>query len=86
MGDFNAGCTYFTASDMVTNRLKNDPRFLWLIGDDADSTTKSTVCAYDRFVVGGAYLQAHSKNPTIFNFQAAYGLDQNVVSRFWLHW
>ena len=48
MGDFNADCSYVSKSEWPFIRLRSDPRFLWLIGDGIDTTTKATHCAYDR--------------------------------------
>jgi len=48
MGDLNADCNYVRNPPALA--LRTDPRFLWLIGDDVDTTTKSTDCAYDRCV------------------------------------
>ncbi len=48
-GDFNAGCTYVTGKEWLSVRLKHDARFLWIIGDDADTTVGSTYCPYDRY-------------------------------------
>ena len=48
MGDLNADCTYASDSDLRSLRLRTDRRFTWLIGDDDDTTTTRTDCAYDR--------------------------------------
>ena len=48
MGDLNADCSY--VPNLPGLAFRTDPRFLWLIGDDVDTTTKSTDCAYDRCV------------------------------------
>ncbi|KAI2530182.1 deoxyribonuclease 1 like 3, partial [Homo sapiens] len=49
MGDFNAGCSYVPKKAWKNIRLRTDPRFVWLIGDQEDTTVKkSTNCAYDR--------------------------------------
>ena len=48
MGDFNAGCSYVTSSQWPSIRLRRNPAFWWLIPDTADTTVKSTHCAYDR--------------------------------------
>ncbi|XP_073086864.1 deoxyribonuclease gamma isoform X2 [Manis javanica] len=49
MGDFNAGCSYVRKKAWSTIRLRTDPRFVWLIGNQEDTTVKkSTHCAYDR--------------------------------------
>jgi hypothetical protein len=49
MGDFNAGCSYVPKKAWKNIRLRTDPGFVWLIGDQEDTTVKkSTNCAYDR--------------------------------------
>jgi len=51
MGDMNADCSYFDPGSDMTE-LRN-ASFTWLIGDDADTTVKSTDCAYDRIIYSG---------------------------------
>lgn len=49
LGDFNAGCSYVPKKAWKNIRLRMDPKFVWLIGDQEDTTVKkSTNCAYDR--------------------------------------
>lgn len=49
MGDFNAGCSYVPKKAWQNIRLRTDLNFVWLIGDQVDTTVKkSTNCAYDR--------------------------------------
>ena len=49
MGDLNADCTYISPPQLNNIKLREDPPFTWLIGDDADTTTSpNTNCAYDR--------------------------------------
>ena len=48
LGDFNADCQYLSNARYNRLNLVTDPRFTWLI--DEDTTTGSTVCAYDRLV------------------------------------
>jgi len=50
LGDFNADCSYLSDSERLDIRLWQDPKFVWWIDDNADTTTKSTDCAYDRIV------------------------------------
>ena len=47
MGDFNADCSY-VGKKASKELVLRDPKYTWLIGDDLDTTTKSTDCAYDR--------------------------------------
>ncbi|KAM6155550.1 deoxyribonuclease-1 [Rhynchocyon petersi] len=81
MGDFNAGCSYVSASQWASIRLRTNPAFQWLIPDSADTTVKSTDCPYDRIVVAGAALQdsivPDSAMP--FDFQAEYGLSNQLA-------
>uniref|UniRef100_A0A3P9PKE6 Deoxyribonuclease n=1 Tax=Poecilia reticulata TaxID=8081 RepID=A0A3P9PKE6_POERE len=54
LGDLNAGCSYVTAKGWKAVRLRNDPGFHWLIGDEQDTTVREkTRCAYDRIIVHG---------------------------------
>nr|XP_027325380.2 deoxyribonuclease-1-like isoform X1 [Anas platyrhynchos] len=50
LGDFNADCSYVTASQWPSIRLRNLQACEWLIPDSADTTVGSTNCAYDRWV------------------------------------
>uniref|UniRef100_A0ABI7YJQ1 Deoxyribonuclease 1L3 n=1 Tax=Felis catus TaxID=9685 RepID=A0ABI7YJQ1_FELCA len=59
MGDFNAGCSYVPKKAWKNIRLRTDPGFVWLIGDQEDTTVKeSTNCAYDRAGVSFAEVTA----------------------------
>ncbi|XP_072223089.1 deoxyribonuclease I-like 1-like [Leuresthes tenuis] len=54
LGDLNAGCSYITIKGWRTVRLRSDPKFHWLIGDEQDTTVREkTHCAYDRIIVQG---------------------------------
>ncbi|XP_070424734.1 deoxyribonuclease-1 [Equus przewalskii] len=81
MGDFNAGCSYVTSSQWPSIRLRRNPAFWWLIPDTADTTVKSTHCAYDRIVVAGTLLQEAvvPDSAVPFDFQAAYGLNDQTA-------
>ena len=48
LGDFNADCQYLSMARYSRLELVTDSRFTWLISED--TTTGSTVCAYDRLV------------------------------------
>lgn len=51
LGDLNAGCSYITTKGWRAMRLRSDPKFHWLIGDEQDTTVREkTHCAYDRSV------------------------------------
>lgn len=49
LGDLNADCSYVTIKGWRAVRLRSDPKFRWLIGDEQDTTVREkTHCAYDR--------------------------------------
>ncbi|KAF6099119.1 deoxyribonuclease 1 like 3 [Phyllostomus discolor] len=79
MGDFNAGCNYVSKKAWNNIRLRTDPKFIWLIGDQEDTTVKmSTNCAYDRIVLRGQEIVSSvvPKSSGIFDFQKAYKLTE----------
>ncbi|RXM30129.1 Deoxyribonuclease-1-like 1, partial [Acipenser ruthenus] len=85
LGDFNADGDYVSNRKMKKIRLRTEPGFHWLIGDDVDTTANTgNDNTYDRIVIyGDDMLEAvvpHSAKP--FNFQEAYGLDMELVSVF----
>lgn len=82
MGDFNAGCNYVEYESWPRIKLATDKRFIWLISDTVDTTTKGTDCPYDRFVVAGLDLvQAIiPRSPGVFYFDEEYNLSQDSVS------
>ncbi|XP_067908417.1 deoxyribonuclease gamma-like [Heterodontus francisci] len=89
MGDFNADCDYVRKKEWTNIRLRNDTNFVWLIGDNNDTTVKeSTHCAYDRIVLRGVKLikAVIPNSVNIFNFKEAYGMTEaqalNVSDHF----
>ncbi|KAM6169931.1 deoxyribonuclease gamma [Rhynchocyon petersi] len=79
MGDFNAGCSYVRKKAWTNIRLRTDPAFIWLIGDQIDTTVKdSTNCAYDRIVLRGQEIvnSVVPKSNDVFNFRKAYKLTE----------
>ncbi|XP_007469074.1 PREDICTED: deoxyribonuclease gamma isoform X2 [Lipotes vexillifer] len=79
MGDFNAGCSYVPKKAWKNIRLRTDPKFIWLIGDQEDTTIKkSTHCAYDRIVLRGQEIATSvvPQSNSIFDFQKAYSLTE----------
>eukprot|EP00756_Hemistasia_phaeocysticola_P008710 Hpha_TRINITY_DN14700_c0_g1::TRINITY_DN14700_c0_g1_i2::g.102773::m.102773 len=50
LGDLNAGCSYLSASARDALTLKTDPRFVWLLPEDTDTTVAKSSCPYDRFI------------------------------------
>jgi len=83
MGDFNAACSYFAKKYWKDNDLRTDQRFLWLIGDDINTTVGKADCAYDRFVVAGSKLRQFSKNAKTYYYDDDYKIkleDAKLVS------
>ncbi|KAM4610134.1 deoxyribonuclease I-like 1-like [Polymixia lowei] len=79
LGDLNAGCSYVTIKGWRAVRLRNDPKFRWLIGDEQDTTVREkTHCAYDRIVVHGREIISgivpDSAKP--FNFKEKFHLSE----------
>ncbi len=84
LGDFNADCTYISDNDQAGIRLWQDPRFVWWIDDDVDTTTRTTDCAYDRIVThSDLKSRVVAGSAGVFRFDLAYGLsalETEVVS------
>ncbi|XP_078065684.1 deoxyribonuclease gamma-like [Mustelus asterias] len=79
MGDFNADCEYVRKKEWPNIKLRNDTSFVWLIGDNNDTTVReSTHCAYDRIVLHGEKLvqAVVPDSVNIFNFKEAYDLTE----------
>ncbi|XP_053481180.1 deoxyribonuclease I-like 1-like [Ictalurus furcatus] len=79
LGDLNADCGYVTIKGLKKLRLRNDPKFLWLITDEQDTTVRDkTHCAYDRIIVHGKTLISgivpDSAQP--FNFKREFSLSE----------
>uniref|UniRef100_A0A3Q3BE52 Deoxyribonuclease n=2 Tax=Kryptolebias marmoratus TaxID=37003 RepID=A0A3Q3BE52_KRYMA len=79
LGDLNAGCSYVTNKGWKGVRLRSDPTFRWLIGDEQDTTVREkTRCAYDRIVVHGQEVVSGvvpgSAQP--FNFKETFHLTE----------
>jgi len=79
MGDFNAACSYFAKKYWKDNDLRTDQRFLWLIGDDINTTVGKSDCAYDRFVVAGSKLRQYSKNAKTYYYDDDYKVELELA-------
>jgi endonuclease/exonuclease/phosphatase family metal-dependent hydrolase len=77
LGDINADCNYLGPEDRVNLR---DPEYIWPIGDEVDTTSTNSDCAYDRFVF---------KPPTREDFTGMVGVVRGIpreVSDHYLIW
>ena len=72
LGDLNADCNYLKESDNVSLR-----EYIWLI-DGEDTTTKSTVCNYDRIIITDATLDEYIESG-VFRFDLEYELNQSTT-------
>ena len=89
LGDFNADCSYILKGQWKCARdpectdtvikLWNPEKFTWWIDDDADTTTSSTDCAYDRIVTAGSFFKdaIQQKDVSVFDFQSWLRLSED---------
>ena len=76
LGDLNADCDYFDADEPVS--IKNSS-FIWIIPDTADTTTRSTDCAYDRIILSESANESYAGEWGVFRFDLEYGLNQSLT-------
>lgn len=72
LGDLNADCKYFDEDDK--HSLLRNSKYFWAIGNSADTTTKSTDCAYDRIIFTSAVEPYFTGDSGVFRFDTEYGL------------
>ncbi|MGH0178238.1 UNVERIFIED_CONTAM: hypothetical protein FKN15_005338 [Acipenser sinensis] len=82
LGDFNADGKYVSSKKMKEIRLRTEPGFHWLIGDDVDTTANTgNDNTYDRIVIYGddmlKTVVPDSAKP--FNFQKEYRLNMELA-------
>jgi endonuclease/exonuclease/phosphatase family metal-dependent hydrolase len=77
LGDMNADCSYLSASEAASLALRNSS-FQWVVPDSADTTVKSTDCAYDRIILAGTAQAEYGGSWGIFRFDNEYGLNQSA--------
>eukprot|EP00040_Diaphanoeca_grandis_P001804 m.19606 g.19606 ORF g.19606 m.19606 type:complete len:592 (-) comp12540_c0_seq1:173-1948(-) len=91
VGDFNADCSYLsdtrkeclrdtTCETYGQQRLFGE-EFVWLIGDDVDTTTKATDCTYDRIIVSKSIEPIIAAPAAVVRFDLEYDLtyDQTIA-------
>jgi endonuclease/exonuclease/phosphatase family metal-dependent hydrolase len=81
-GNFNADCTYVTASEWASIALRTDTRFMWTISDDLDSSVHSNDCSYDRIVLAGSRLQNNylPSSGKVYYFDADQGVNETMAN------
>ena len=78
MGDFNAGCSYLNNSEQAETTLFDNEHLISLINHNTDTTTTSTFCPYDRFLVGGS-LQDDVLESGVYLYDQVLGLTGEVT-------
>lgn len=81
LGDLNADCTYYNPKTEESRKF-----YHWVIPDDADTTTGSTDCAYDRIIMAESSFQ-HYSDWGIFKFDEVVEVaDVSAVSDHYPVW
>lgn len=78
LGDMNADCSYLSKSESAALSLRNSS-FAWAIPDSADTTVKSTDCAYDRIILAGTTPALYNGTWGIYRFDTEYSLNQSAA-------
>ena len=87
LGDFNADCSYLDDGELQELALWSRSEFHWHVGSDADTTTKSTDCAYDRIVTTGVLSDATNGDAQqVFDYGEALGLNNEEVTQISDHY
>lgn len=73
LGDMNADCDYLKAGEPAW--LRND--YFWVVPDSADTTTKSTDCAYDRIILDQQAKSSFDGSWGVYRFDTEFSLDAN---------
>jgi endonuclease/exonuclease/phosphatase family metal-dependent hydrolase len=76
LGDMNADCSYLSQSEAAALQIRN-ASFVWVVPDSADTTTKSTDCAYDRVILTEGVREDFTGNWGIFRFDNEFNLNQS---------
>lgn len=80
-GDLNAGCSYISGQALKELSIRRDSSYIWLIGDNQDTTVGSSSCAYDRFIVQGTDWLDNiiPDGVKIFYFDVEYQLSEELA-------
>ncbi|MEW6722510.1 MAG: endonuclease/exonuclease/phosphatase family protein [Candidatus Micrarchaeota archaeon] len=80
LGDLNADCTYLSAAKASALEIRNST-FTWAVPDEADTTTKTTNCAYDRIIFGADTQENYAGEWGVFRFDQEYTLNQTFTEQ-----
>jgi endonuclease/exonuclease/phosphatase family metal-dependent hydrolase len=78
LGDMNADCSYLSDAERNALALHNSS-FTWVVPDSADTTTKSTDCAYDRLILTEGAASHFTGSWGVLRFDQEYGLNQSAT-------
>ena len=76
LGDLNSDCDYFNENSGSPLRSSD---YLWIINNSIDTTTKATVCTYDRIILTSQAKTDFTGNSGVFRFDNAYNLTYNMT-------
>lgn len=79
LGDLNADCSYLNESERSQIPLYTEGEYQWYIDNDADTTVKSTECAYDRILAKGSLFGDKVTGSRVYNFQEILALTQDFA-------
>ena len=71
MGDLNADCDYFDENSQSPLR---SIEYFWIINNSVDTTTKSTICTYDRIIITTPAKNDFTGDSGVFRFDTVYNL------------
>lgn len=75
LGDLNADCDYL--NEKLDFTLIENQAFVWVVDDSADTTTKSTICTYDRIIFQrNETTEDFTGNWGVFYFDQLYSLNK----------
>ncbi len=76
MGDLNADCAYFDENGQSPLRSSD---YIWVINNSVDTTTKGTVCTYDRIILTDQTKTDFTGNSGVFRFDKIYNMTYDMT-------
>ncbi|MBC8500621.1 MAG: endonuclease/exonuclease/phosphatase family protein [Nanoarchaeota archaeon] len=77
LGDLNADCSYYDENKEKV--FLNDKEYKWLIPNNADTTTKSTNCTYDRIIISSESVEDYAGHKGVFMFDKVYDISYELT-------
>ncbi|ESO89907.1 hypothetical protein LOTGIDRAFT_124115 [Lottia gigantea] len=81
LGDLNADCSYVSKSKMKKLAIRHRSDLYWPIGDDVDTTSGNSDCAYDRFIIRGKEFIKNivEDSVQVFDYQKHFDLSRELT-------